>query len=176
MENQQSTSSKQVMLNYGLILGVVSILIAVVNYAFGDAYKPHWIISVIGISVTIAVIVFGLKNIKESNGGFLKLSEALKIGLGIALISALIYVAYLYVFSSFIEPDFYQNLIIVQEQKLIDDNPNFTDEQLEVSVAMMKKFVGPGVTTAFTIAGSLFFGFIISLIAGLIMKKTQEED
>ncbi len=43
MENQKSSSSKQIMLNYGLILGVVSVLIAVANYAFGNIYEPHWI-------------------------------------------------------------------------------------------------------------------------------------
>ncbi len=50
-----------------------------------------------------------------------------------------------------------------------------SDEQLEVSLEMASKFLGPGVTSAMTLAASLFFGFIISLIAGLIMKKSEEE-
>ncbi len=175
MENQTSTP-KQIMLNYGLILGFISILIAVANFAIGNVYDPHWIISVFGILITIALIVYGIMQVKQLNGGFLSLGEALKTGLGIALISGIVYVIYLFIFTSFIEPDFYTNMISFQEQKILDTNPNLSDEQIEMSVTMMKKFMGPGMTAAFTIAGSLFIGFIISLIAGLIMKKTQEED
>ena len=163
------------MLNYGLILGFVSILMAVANFAFGDIYKPHWSVSVIGMVASAAIIILGVKKLKEINGGFLALGEALKIGLGIALISALIYVVYLFVFTSYMEPDFYKNMTEVQEQTILENNPNMSDEQLEVSKEMMKKFMGPGVTAAMTIAFSLFFGFIVSLIGGLIMKKSDEE-
>ena len=96
MENQK-LSSKQVMLNYGLMLGVASILIAVANFAFGNVYKPHWSISVISGLASVVVIVLGLKLIKDNNGGFLSLGEALKNGLGISLISGVVYVVYFYV-------------------------------------------------------------------------------
>ena len=175
MENQK-LSAQSVMLNNGLVLGLVSILIGVVNYALGNIYKPHWIISVVGILITIAFIVLGIKKIKESNNGFLKLGEALKIGLGIALISGIIYTVYLFVFTSYIEPDFYTNMLKVQEANMLEQYPNMSDEQLETSLEMAGKFMGPGVTSAFTIAGSLFFGFIIALIVGLIMKKSEDID
>ncbi|PHQ55691.1 MAG: DUF4199 domain-containing protein [Lutibacter sp.] len=174
MENQKS-SSKQIMLNYGILLGFASILIAVANFAFGDIYKPHWSVSVIGIVASVAIIVLGIKKFKDENDGLLALGQAIKIGLGIALISGLIYIVYLFVFSSYMEPDFYKNMTEVQEQAILEKNPNMSDEQLEVSKEMMKKFMGPGVTAAMTIAFSLFFGFIVSLIGGLIMKKSNEE-
>ncbi|MDV7187327.1 DUF4199 domain-containing protein [Lutibacter sp. TH_r2] len=174
MENQKS-SATSVMLNYGLILGFISILMAVVNYAIGDIYKPHWGIAVLSFVLTTALIVLGLKKVKENNGGYLNLGEALKTGLGIALISSIIYVIYLFIFTSYIEPEFYLNMAKVQEATILEQYPNMSDEQLETSKEMASKFIGPGVTTAFTLAGSLFFGFIISLIAGLIMKKSEEE-
>ena len=174
MENQKS-SSKQIMLNNGLMLGFVSILIAVANFAFGDIYEPHWSISVISIVASASIIVLGIKKIKDENGGFLALGQAIKIGLGIALISGLIYVVYQFVFTSYMEPDFYKNMAEVQEQLMIEKNPSMSDEQLEVSKEMMKKFMSPGVTAAMTIGFSLFLGFIISLIGGLIMKKSDEE-
>ena len=65
MDNQKS-SSTQVMLNYGLILGVVSVLTAVANFAFGNVYKPHWSISVVSAVLSIVVIVLGLKAIKQN--------------------------------------------------------------------------------------------------------------
>jgi hypothetical protein len=41
---------------------------------------------------------------------------------------------------------------------------------------MSKKFSGIGMISAIIVIMSLFFGFIVSLIAGLVMKKTQEEE
>jgi hypothetical protein len=175
MENQKS-SSTQIMLNYGLILGVLSILTAVANYAFGNVFEPHWSISIISILISLVVIVLGLKALKESNNGFLSLGESLKTGLGIALISGIIYVIYFFAFTNFIEPDYFTNLADFQEATMIESYPNWSDEQLEASLEMAQKFSGFGMIAAITMIMSLFFGFIISLIAGLIMKKTEEVD
>jgi uncharacterized membrane protein (DUF106 family) len=174
MENQEITP-KQIMLNYGLMLGFASILINVVLYAAGKTYDPHWSVGIVSILITVAVIILGIKKIKDLNGGFLSLSEALKTGLGIALISGLIAVAYMLIFTNFIEPEYYARMMEVQQQKTLEAFPNFSDEQLEASMEMAKKMSGPMITSAITIIGSLFFGFIISLIGGLIMKKSDEE-
>ena len=174
MENQE-VSPKQIMLNYGLMLGFASILISVAVYALGKTYDQHWSVGVISSVVTIVVIILGIKKIKELNGGFLSLSEALKTGLGIALISGLIYVAYHLIFTNFIEPEFFTRMLEVQQQKLMETYPNFSDEQLEASMEMGKKMSGPFISSAFIVVGSLIFGFVIALIGGLIMKKTDEE-
>ena len=172
MENQ-TTSSKSIMINNGLILGLISILISVTVYALGKTYDQHWSVGVISFLIMVAIIVMGIKKFKASNGGYLSLGEAIKIGLGIALISGIISVAYTYVFTSFIEPDFFINLAQVQEQKWIDQG--LTDEQIEGAKVMMDKMSNPMMTAGFTVIGSLFFGFIISLISGAVMKEKNEE-
>jgi len=175
MENQKSASTS-IMLNYGLILGFVSILIAVANFAFGDVYKPHWGMQAVSVAATIIIIVFGLKKIKENNTGFLSLSKSLKTGLGIALISGIVFIVYFFVFVNYIEPDYFANAQKVAEVTIMETYPNWSDEQIEAAMAMSKKMSGIGMTSAMVMVMSLFFGFIISLIAGLIMKKTEEVD
>ncbi len=174
MENQ-TTTPKQIMLNYGLILGFTGILLNVAIFAMGKIYDPHWSMAVIGIAITVAIIIMGIKQIKQLNDGFLTLGEALKTGLGIALISGLIGVAYTLIFTNFIEPEYFTRMAEVQQQNLLEQYPNFTDEQLEASMAMAEKMTGPVIAAAMNIIGSLFVGFIISLIGGLIMKKSDEE-
>lgn len=174
MENQKA-SSTSIMLNYGLMLSFASILIAVVNYAIGDVYKPHWSITVVSLAISVAVIVYGLMALKQSNDGLLKLGEALKLGLGISLISGIVYVVYLFLFTNFIEPEYFTNLAKVQEAAMLEAYPNMTDEQLESAMAMSAKMSGFGMISAITLIMSLFFGFIISLIAGLIMKRSEED-
>ncbi len=175
MEDQKS-STKQIMLNSGLMLGFISILISVANFAIGDIYKPHWAVSVVSIIATIAVIVLGIKKVKELNNGYLTLGEAIKTGLGIALVSGLLFLIYFFVFTNFLEPEFYVRSLEVKEQAVLEMYPNLTDEQLEGAMAMQKKLNGPLFTSAILLIVSLFFGFIVALIGDLVMKKVEDED
>ena len=79
-------------------------------------------------------------------------------------------------FTNFIEPEFYVRSLEVKEQAILEMYPNLTDEQLEGAMDMQKKLNSPLFLTAMILIFNLFYGFIISLIGGLIMKKTQEED
>lgn len=173
MENQAST--KQVMINYGLLLGLITVLMNVILFAMGKIYEPHWSVGVIGFIITVVILVLGIKKVKDLNGGFLKLGEAIKIGLGIALISGIIAVIYNLIFTNFIEPEYFVRMAEMQQQKMLEAYPNMSDEQLDAAMEMTKKMSGPFLAAALALIGSLFIGFIISLIAGLIMKKTDEE-
>ena len=174
MENQEITP-KQIMLNYGLLLGFASILISVTNYAIGDIYKPHWIVSIIGTIISILFIAMGIKKIKEINNGYLALGEAIKTGLGITLVSAIIFVVYFFVFTNFIETEFYVRMLEVKEQAILEQFPNMPDEQFDATMDIQKKLNGPIFTSGILLIINLLFGLIISLIVGLIMKKTDEE-
>jgi len=175
MENQKSTSTS-IMLNYGLILGVVSVLLSVAIYAMGKIYDQGWEVALLSFVIMAVIIFMGLKNFKEGNNNLLSLGNALKIGLGIALIGGLISVIYNQIFINFIEPDFMENMMKVGEAKMLEQNPNMTDEQLEMAKGMQEKMSGPVIGAAMGIVASLFFGFIISLIEGLILKRVEEED
>ncbi len=175
MENQ-TTSTKQIALTYGLILGFVSIAFAVVLYAMGKHLDGGSLSSIGSLVITIGIIVFGLRTFKIAKGGFLSLSQALKTGLAIVLIGTIISLLYTYVFMTYIEPDFMSQMMELQQQKALEANPNLTDEQLEAMETMTKKFSSPMIIMAVGLVWSLFIGFIISLIAGLIMKKAPEQD
>lgn len=174
MENKKSTAT-QTMLNYGLILGFISVLMSVGIYAMGMIYDQGVVVALVSFVIMAVIIFLGLKNFKGGNGS-LTLGEALKIGLGIALIGAIISIIYNQIFINFIEPDFMENMMKVGEQKMLEQNPNMTDEQLEMAKGMQEKMSSPLIGIAMGVIGSLFFGFIISLIEGLILKSPSVED
>jgi len=123
--------------------------------------------------VTAVFIVLGIKKVKDSQGGFLTMGDAIKTGLGIALISSIIYSIYLVIFQHLIEPSYFDNLALLQEQTIIEQNPNMTDEQLEQAKGFAAMFNSSGVNVAITIIFSLFMGLIISFFSGLVMKKSE---
>lgn len=55
------------------------------------------------------------------------------------------------------------------------ENPEMTQDQINMARDMAEKFSGPFIRSAFQLIGALFIGFIISLIGGLIVKKSRPE-
>ena len=118
------------------------------------------------------MIVYAIKAFKKANGGFLTLGEALKVGIGTALIGGLIGVIWTLLLTNVLEPDYMQQVMEVQKEKMLDQG--LSEEQIEASAEMMEKFSSPLISVAASLIGNLFFGFIISLIGGLIMQKKQD--
>jgi len=176
MEDQPQVSRKSIMLNYGLLMGFASIIVALINYVVSEnLYEPHWSLMVVSFAVTIIIIILGIKKVKESNSGFLSVSDAIKTGLGISLISAIVYIIYLLIFYNMIEPEYFDNMLQFQEQMIIEKYPNFTDEELEGAIKGSAMFANTGANITMTLIFSLFIGLIVSLIGGLIMRKSDED-
>lgn len=161
------------MINFGVLMGFASIVTQLLIYVFGDVYKPHWSFIVLSIALTVLFIVFGIKKVKVIQDGMLSMGDALKTGLGIVLISTAVYSIYLYVFQHFIEPSYFDNLALIQEQAILEQNPNMSDEQLEQAKGFAAMFNSTAVNVGITILMSLFMGLIISFFAGLAMKKSE---
>jgi MFS family permease len=171
MEN--SANSKSLIINYGIYLGVATVLISLISYALGMHLDPHLSISLVSGILFIGLIVFGIKKHKETNEGFLTWGQGVKIGVGIAIVAALIGTIYNYLFMNFIEPDFLNQVMEVSNQKLLDQGQ--TEEQIEAINKMSEAFKSPLLIAAMGIIGSAVGGFIVAAIAAAIMKKSEEE-
>ena len=171
METQKLTPGKFAM-NYGLILGLVMIAISVVTYVTGMALEgtqwPQWLYYVI-FPVTV---IYAISQYKKSNGNLLKLGEAIKLGVLIGVISAIVYVIYGLIFNYIIDPDFMDIMKEVARDKMLE-RPDMTEEMVDQSMKFVEMFMNPFVGSAFWIAASAFFGLIYSLIGGLVMKKEE---
>ncbi len=170
MENVKA-SAKKIMINYGVILGLISVVFGVIGYVMDSYLEPNWTLSIIGFIIFIIIVVIGQKSFRKENSGYLSLGQAIKIGLGIALISSLFSVIWQLVLSNVLVTDFAEQALELQRQAIIDSGRDFTPEQMEQSLEFSKNFSKPYITIPLQIIGGLFFGFIISLISGLVLKK-----
>ena len=84
-------------------------------------------------------------------------------------------VVYTFILSEVLDPNLIQKTLDFQMDKMRIENPEMTQDQLQTVREMQEKFSSPLVLSAFQIIGSLFIGFIISLIGGLIVKKSRPE-
>lgn len=171
MEHEKPKAGKFAM-NYGLILGLVMVTIAVILYVTGMALEGVQWPNFIYYIVFPVVIMLGISHYKKANANTLSLGDAIKVGLAIAVISALVYVIYGFVFNYVIDTEFMGQAMEVAKDKMLE-NPNMTEEQIDQSLKAFEMFSNPLIGTAFWLAMSTFFGLIYSLIGGLVMKSNS---
>lgn len=170
-ENQPQTG--KFALNFGVLLGVVSVVFGLMLYSMDMHYDQGWAIRSIGLILTVAAIVLGIIQFKKANEGFLTLSEALKLGAGIALIAAIISIIYFFLLSNVIEPGYMDKMYEIGKETAMADNPKLTDEQLDKMIEMQKSFAW--LTYPIILIFNIIIGLIIGLITGLILKKQRPD-
>ncbi|WP_422108009.1 DUF4199 domain-containing protein [Winogradskyella sp.] len=170
MEDQKPAVGKFAM-NYGIILGVVMIALSVVSYVTGQALEgARWPQTVYYIVFPI-VIMYAISAFKKNNANVLTLGNAIKLGVVIGVISAIVYVIYGILFNYVIDPEFMGQLMEVTRDTMIEQNPDMPQEQIDQSIKFMEMMFNPFLGSAIWIAMSALFGLIWSLIGGLVMRS-----
>ncbi len=119
----------------------------------------------------ICIITYGLYKYKFSNKGFLKLKEALKIGIAIALLGGAIPLIWNVLLMNFIEPDMINQMLNKRYEEMLKSD--VSKEQIKQNLIVNEKLLTSYGNTAIRLFSNLLFGFIISLTGGLIMRKKQ---
>ncbi|MFC4097103.1 DUF4199 domain-containing protein [Euzebyella saccharophila] len=158
-------------LNYGLITGGIGIIFGIMLYTMDMHYERGMAVQGTQIAILAAGVILAIVQFKKANLTFLTLSEALKIGAGVALISGILGIIYFFVFSNYVEPDFMDNMYEIGKQQALADNPKLTPEQIDQGIEMQKKFAW--ISYPIIIIFNVIIGLVIGLITGLILKKQK---
>lgn len=171
----QNSSLKSNIITYGIILGSISVVFQLMLFFLDMHYKNDSTAGIVALLITSGVLVYSFIVFKKNNEGFMTLSEALKIGLGVSLISAIIGIIYTQLLVNVLDPDTMQKSLELSIDNMRAQNPEIPQEALETARSIQEKMSSPLIFSAVQIIFSLFFGFIISLIGGLIVKKSRPE-
>ncbi|MEM7087556.1 MAG: DUF4199 domain-containing protein [Bacteroidota bacterium] len=172
MDNENAPIKKTA-LNSGLIIGGLLLIIVAAMYATGALLEGvQWPMYIYYLLYPL-LIGYTVHAYRKANGGFLSLKQALKVGVTAAVIGGLIYFVYNLLFVTVIEPDYAEQMLEVARANMYEQNPNMTEEQADMAISIMEKFSNPFLAGAFWIIMSAFFGFIYSLISGLIFKRER---
>lgn len=157
-------SIKQIIIKYGLLLTILNFVIFGISYVIDNYIDPPWWISLLGVVITIIVLVYGFKAYKYRNNDFMSYGKALKIGLGISLITGVIMGVFRYLFITVIEPDFVRETVELFKVHHPDVLMNIEEGKgmMQASVMSIIEFLSTS-----------FLGLFITLIVGLIIKKSK---
>lgn len=168
MENDKP-AIKPIAYNYGLYLGLITIVSLVILYVLN--IESHWIASVLSTIATIAIYFYGISAYKKLNSNILSIRDGLKSGMAIALIGGIISAIYAAIHYSLIMPEF----LLGKREEAIDtmmaQNPNIEGEALETAMKIIDVTASEFFIATMMLLGSLFFGFIVSLIISAIIKS-----
>ena len=116
---------------------------------------------------------FGINQFKKDNEGFLKLGQAIKLAIGIALVGGIIgLIWYALLSNNVIEADYMEKAMEIAKEKQFAKNPSMTQEQWDQGVEMQKKFAW--LAYPFILIFNIILGLVAGLIFGLIMKKDKD--
>ncbi len=168
-ENQPKTG--KFALTFGLILGAVSVIFGVMLYSLDLHYERGFAVQSVNIALMIAAIFICVFQFKKANLGFLTISQALKLGAGVGLISAIIGLLYFFILSNFIEPGYMDKLFEIGKAQALESNPKLTVEQIDQGIEMQKKFAW--MSYPIGLIFSVLLGLVFGFFAGLIFKKAK---
>ncbi len=171
MEEKANASFWKPALIYGAILGVASILVAVVFYIMNVQFKT-WA-AIVSVVVSIAVLLYCLKAYRnEYLGGFASYGKLVLMTLGMAVISSLLLSAYTYTLVNFIDEDYVEKVKQFTIEK-ISENPRITEAQLDVLIERTENSTTKSKIIRRSMVGGVIYTFIIGLIAAAFIKREE---
>ena len=170
IEENETTTGK-ISLKYGLISGLIGIAFFVVLNLTGQGMNQS--LSYIGYLILAAIIYLAHKAYKDEGDGFMNYSQGLGIGTLLTLISSILSSIFFYIYVSFINKDYIQQVLDVSRQKMEDNGT--PDAQIEQAMDFTEKMMTPVIMPIIGLVMTVFFGFLISLVVSAITQKKRPE-
>ena len=174
---EQKTSPAKSSVQFGILFGVIMILELVISFLLNigaDNKSFGIVINLLNYLILPFTFIFLACNHykKNINNGFVNFSECINIGLSVAFLASLLYGVFYIVFNM-IFPEFLTDLIAKITTITIKENPNMTQEQLDMSMSIVKKVMNPYIAAPLAIAMNCFIALLHSLVIGAIVKKDR---
>ena len=159
-------------MNYGAVLGLILILIALLSWVLGIGEEESIVPSIINNIVIIGFLYYSILQFRDKiNNGFISYSESLQLGTTIAFFSSVIMAFYTFIYISYLNTDMVANIMYMTEQAVLESNPEISDEELDLALEMTGKFTQPHWLMIMGILSGTFMGFFYSAIISLFFKN-----
>lgn len=165
------TSLKGVSIKYGLIHGLIAIVISVLADFAG--LTDSTALSFLSPAIAILLIVLAHNEFKKDGDGYMSYGEGLGIGSLLGLISGIISSIFMYIYVSFINTSYLEEL--QDAQRIAMEEEGMTDSQIEQAMNFSESIMGPTALLIFGILGGVLICFLISLIISAFTKRNRPE-
>ena len=162
-------------LNFGTLIGIVTVVFNLMLFFLDAHYQGGTLASIIPLLISVGFINFGIFQFRKDNNGYVSLSESLRLGVGASLIAGIIGTLYGLLLTEFLDPQFMDKTFEIAKQKMLDSNAELSIGDANNAIEASKNFATIPIRIAGGLLASVFLGFFISLIGGLVLKKSKPE-
>lgn len=170
MEENKS-SVKGTSIKWGAIHGLISIIFFVVIDMLGLTGNQglQWS----GAIIFVIMVFLAHKEFKSEGDGYMSYGQGLGIGTFIAVVAGMISTLFTYIYVSFINTAFINNM---KEQQIMQmENQGMSDSEIDQAMRFSEGIMTPMGISLIGLVMGIFFGFIIALILSIFTKKSRPE-
>ncbi len=161
-------------MNYGAVLGLILILVALLSWVLGVDEQESMVPSIINNIVIIGFLYYSILQFRDKmNNGFISYSESLKLGTTVAFFSSVIMAFYTFIYISYLNPDMLANIMYMTEQAVLESNPEISEEELDLALEMTGNFTQPHWLMIMGVLSGTFMGFFYSAIISFFVKNNN---
>ena len=164
--------TKKFGMNYGAVLGLALVAIAVIMWSVGADDRQSVIHGFLNIAITIAFITYAIIQYRDiNNNGFISYAESLKLGTTVAFFSSIILAFYQVIYLTYLDPNVLSEMMKTFEQTMLEVKPEISDEELDLNLERYAKAMKPHWLMIWGMLEGTFTGFFYSLIISIFVKK-----
>ena len=161
--------------NYGLIMGVIALVFAAVQYALGDfnlgssGNPRQYIYAAVNFIIGLTILIMAMNKLKARNNGFLPFGKGFRLGFSIYIFSAIVGIIWLMLYMYVLEPDFQAQIMDQSAEQIYERQPNIGEEEFDMAMTWTERMTGPLAMVVISILSAAIMGAIISaIVAGII--------
>jgi len=172
MSNNSYKNTIEPALLYGGITGGAILLHSVVLYALDASFSIYS--QIMGYLLPIALLVLVLSMYrKEKLNGVMSYSQSFIMGSLTMVVAGVISAIYMFVFIKYIDPDFVNVMMQMQEDKMLEKGMD--EAAIEQAMDFTSKMRSVGFLTVMAFVGTAFMGVIFSAIVSIFLKKESKD-
>lgn len=164
----EKVSTARIALKWGLIYGLLSIVVTTIIYTF-NLMSQSWISTVVSILLSFGVLYLAFREFRDLNGGFMRFGQGLGLGMLLFVTGGVLAAGFDTLYKKVIDPGVVDKILEITEMQY--EKSGFSPEVIEQSMEAAKPFIAGPLAPVIVIFSYALTGFICSLIMAAIMKK-----
>jgi hypothetical protein len=167
MEEQPVPGISRIAMKYGLIQGVLSFVVFLVQTLAG--ISQGWIRTVAGVAILVVLMVLAQLQFRRTHHNEITYGQGLGCGTLLVSVAALLTSVLIYVYVAFINTAYVAAATHARQTALAQRG--LTDAQAQQAMAITDLFMSPvGIAVSYLIS-TVIVGFIVALIVSIFTQK-----
>ena len=168
------------MLRWGTYSLIAMCALFLFNIFYGPKmdYQTMEVVGYVGIVVSLIFVYFGIRQYRDKvNGGYISFGRALSTGLLIVLVPAFLFGLFDVVYSTYINPSFYDDYCTktIERMKLSLTATEFEIKSKQMKAQMEMFRANPFLQFVVMALTVFLVGFIITVVSALILRRDKKK-